>query len=157
MSGEVPKDATVTLDDAVDTIVAVGHHMSHYALIHIKLSEMKPEVIVYDGFHGNVLKWRVHVQYILSKCGKNPSPYMTNMRSNTTNDFGGTDLIQTDSYNCGPIACMVLWQLFLPQEVDVQAVVTTFRGKIVGKMRELLQEAVDCGHLLVCGREPRRG
>ena len=98
-------------------------------------------------------EWQKHVSFILRRCGIDPEMYLSVMRHHRKGDYGGMKLLQADGYNCGPIACMVLWHTFLPNEVNTKLNVSMFRSKVVPKMKTLLKEAKESGHLLVRVRE----
>ena len=61
------------------------------------------------------------------------------MHNNT--DLDGVNVSQNDSYNCGPIACMILWYFFIPHEVDLTVDVEEYHLKIILKLKKILRDA----------------
>ena len=75
------------------------------------------------------------------------------MRQHAVSDYGGKEIIQSDSWNCGPIACVVMWRTFIPDEVDVSTNVEMFRSLVVTKMKALIEESKKAKKLLVSSKE----
>ena len=146
--------ALVKLSTDCEKIVAVAHGHSHYVLIHIDIHSRRKSAVIFDGIGSIPLKdWQKHLSFILRRCGIDPDAYINAIRRHNSRDYGGMKLKQVDGFNCGPIACMVLWHTFIPSEVDTTLDVSQFRSKIVPKMKALLEEAKKSGALLVRLRE----
>ena len=129
------------LNSEVKQIVSTGFQSSHFVVIHLILDTKA--VIIYDGLSPvNVHRWDNHVKYVLTKCGLHShyDEFRCNMRFQSENDLGGYYLNQPDVVNCGPIACMVFWYIFCPNEVDLTVSITEYRSIIVMKVRELIDD-----------------
>jgi len=124
------------LPSSVRAIIAVAHASSHYAVLHLRLDAEK--AIVHDGLHMSVGRWKPHVTYMLARFGISVDKW--EILARTTGDYlDGLQVVQRDGFNCGPIACMVLWKLFQPQNVNLLNVPQSdYRRLVVTELRRLL-------------------
>jgi len=55
-------------------------------------------------------------------------------------DSDGLKIVQRDGYNCGPIACMVLWKIFKPAMIDLKKIQQSqYRLLVVYELKRLLK------------------
>ena len=115
MDSTLPKEQLTYVEDDVtilnetQSVVSCMYEGSHFATMKVGL--LKKEVVIFDGLVGNakdvITKWSMHVKYVLKRCGLSTCKYIESIRLCNATDFGGQLLKQNDSYNCGPIACVV--------------------------------------------------
>jgi len=110
------------LPNTVKSILTVATKNKHFVVLQIKLHPHFTTV-VYDGRSSNdqdLPQWSDHQDYVLSRCGiaKDAPNRQWVMRHHLPHlDLGNRIVIrQKDDYNCGPIACKVLWELLTPSE-----------------------------------------
>ena len=75
------------------------------------------------------------------------------MKAYNKNDLNGWFISQTDGYNCGPIACMIMWYMFTHDEVDLTIPVEQYRCKVVEKIKNILNEVKEKKELMVMAKE----
>ena len=147
-TSEAPK-ATVKLPKNCEKIVFFAHRLSHFVLIAIDITQDKlSSVVIYDALHKTEEKskeepWMDHVRFIAEKCRIKITAGGYSVGYHSKGEHGGPQWTQNDAYNCGPIACMYLWHIFIPMEVDVGFPISELRTKIITKMKELLLRAKD--------------
>ena len=120
------------LPESVESIVTLGLKNRHFVVLQMKL---KPHytIVVYDGKSSgsninpeDVRQWEDHCEYVLwrygltnKQCGVNwYMRYYDKFRDSKRGVDSKLDIQQDDNYNCGPIACRVLWELLCPGEFD---------------------------------------
>jgi len=133
---------TRKLPKSVATIVTVAMRQSHFVVLKIKL-EPDCTTVVYDGRATRktqgLEQWKEIEEYVLSRYGirkETLSKKWVMRYHNNAADFKRLIKInQEDDYNCGPIACRVLWELLAPGEMDAKyytrGVVGSVRGASV--------------------------
>ena len=116
---------TAELPSTVRSIVTVALKECHIVVMQLKLH---PDctTVVYDGMskhaEHDLVKWERHEEYImarygLKKTGTGPKWIMRHYKA--SRDFGRRlDIQQKNSFDCGPIACRVIWELFQPGQFD---------------------------------------
>ena len=62
------------------------------------------------------------------------------MKAYNKNDLNGWFISQTDGYNSGPIACMIMWYMFTHDEIDLTIPVEQYCCKVVEKLKKMLNE-----------------
>ena len=75
------------------------------------------------------------------------------MKAYHKNDLNGWFISQTDGYNCGPIACMIMWYMFTHGEVDLTIPVEQYRCKVVEKLKKMLNEVKEKKEPMVMGKQ----
>ena len=138
------KEKILEADGHLKTVVAVVLSEGHYAVMSFCLESKS--ICIYDGLHKNTDKtWGSHRKDIVTRMGfgddlvNNSTWKMTLIHS--IGDTG-VQLKQHDSFNCGPIACMVLWYLFVPDEASIiwkSMEIGDFRSQIVKKMLAIIE------------------
>jgi hypothetical protein len=96
---------------------------------------------VYDGLNINLNSWGNHIDYILKQVGEGRKDWKV---GNVT-IFHSRCIIQTDGWNCGPIACMVMWGLFNPSTTfqdkwNTSNSVASFRKTVVQETKKCLDD-----------------
>jgi len=119
------RSKVVKLPPSVTSIVTVAMEGRHFAVMQLKLY---PDctTIVYDGMSKHaeheLLKWEQHEEYVMARYGidRNRSGRKWIIRHyKAGSDFRRRlDITQRNVYDCGPIACRVLWELFCPGQFD---------------------------------------
>jgi len=124
------------IPDGVTRVVGVMHDADHYAVLEIDLTSK--QLIVYDGLNRDLIQWMDHIDCALKRCMRIPldAAYVANgdepvlIKSgrreqvkiqgySLSYDYSqqwrlvrGEFLKQVDSYNCGPIACVKILEMF---------------------------------------------
>ena len=75
------------------------------------------------------------------------------MKAYNENDLNGQFISQTDGYNCGPIACMIMWYMFTHDEVDLRISFEQYCIKVVQKLKKMLNEVKEKKELMVMAKE----
>ena len=75
------------------------------------------------------------------------------METYTDNNLNGQFITQTDGYNYGPIACIIMWYMFTHDEVDLTIPVEQYRCKVVEKLKKMLNEVKEKKELMVMAKE----
>lgn len=127
----------VNLPPSVKSIVSVAHAASHYALLHLKIDLQ--ELIIYDGLGMPCGKWKPHMAYMLARFGISSDKWQIR-EAKSGDDSDGLKIVQRDGYNCGPIACMVLWKIFKPAMIDLKKIQQSqYRLLVVYELKRLLK------------------
>jgi hypothetical protein len=114
------------LPKSVETIITVATRNRHFVVLEMKLHPNNTTV-VYDGYSAtrdNVDQWLRHEEHLLARCGinrKEATPkWITRKYDKGGRElkYGSVKFDQADDYNCGPIACRLVWELLSPQEAD---------------------------------------
>jgi len=105
------------LPPGVEKILTVATRGNHFVVLLIKLY---PDctTVVFDEMATNqsdLRKWEDHQNYVLSRYGiskdMNDRKWLIRRHNPMHDSATRNDITQTDSYNCGPIACRGLWEL----------------------------------------------
>ena len=135
----IPTNAkAVPLSREVNDIVAVAFDKEHFAVL--RFSRSTKFAHVYDGLRRPIKSWHAHVLHILQLYGIPKEGWQ--MTCNRELDrIDGVNIRQNDSNSCGPIACMVMWKLFFPHDVNLQEIPQDqYRELSIEKLRQLLQK-----------------
>lgn len=114
------------LNEDTDKIVSVLHAKQHYSVL-VGDTRMKT-ISIYDGLYYDLDTWQMHVVNVL-KCSKLVDRLATAEFVQEPNDIRSFDIIvkigneewrirsgysqkQVDSFNCGPIACFKIMEIF---------------------------------------------
>lgn len=64
--------------------------------------------------------------------------------ANYDTDLDGVVIVQKDSHNCGPIACMTLWKIFRPTENEIAKLgIVEYRNVAMAEFKRLLEKYMD--------------
>ena len=121
------------------TVVTIAHGNEHFVILSFDLQTKT--VSVYDGLGYELNTWDDQCSFIFSKIGVREGKKWTTKR---VQNLSGRKVIQNDGYNCGPIACMVLWGIINPsKEFDDLwgRGVATFRNTVTEKMKLLINQS----------------
>ena len=113
------------LPKSVQTIITVATRDRHFVVLELQLHP-RNTTVVYDGYSAtrdDLDKWRRHEEHLLARCGiymKEATPKWITRKYDFRRDLKINRLRfdQSDDYNCGPIACRVVWELLSPREAD---------------------------------------
>ena len=143
VTSDTPNAVVTSMDvtpceDNVTHLVTVSYKSGHFAVLLFDVRNH--EVTVYDGLNGSIKKWNKHVTFVLQKyglatCGDEPQEVYTQDAYSELLEigFGYEDnevdnrpwamvkdpvLKQHDGYNCGPIACLKVMEIYgmIPQD-----------------------------------------
>lgn len=133
------------LPDGVTRVVAIMHDADHYAVLEITVPTKR--IVIYDGLSRDLIGWIDHVVSAMKRCmlvtldaechsvGDDPTlvPLRHRQRKNAIQGYSltfGSDnwrfekgefVKQVDSFNCGPIACTKILEMFkLVTEYEVK-------------------------------------
>ena len=106
----IGKDDIVNLSSTIKDIICVAYANMHYAVVRYNIdSEM---ITIYDGLAGSATynsdKWMTHVFFLQRKFRINGNKLQIKLDTITVSSVM---LKQVDGFNCGLIACMVVWKL----------------------------------------------
>ncbi|KAG7341806.1 integrase core domain containing protein [Nitzschia inconspicua] len=119
--------------DEERTVLSVLHGAMHYVVLELDILERT--VWICDGRKYPLLTWANHITNILKRTalldlnvepdyGTKSDPCSQSfLKVNGEQEWtikSDTLVLQPDVVNCGPIACMKLWTMFQPGEVDVR-------------------------------------
>jgi len=127
------------LKRSVRTVVSIAFQMNHYCILEFILKDKT--VRVYDGLNYPIDTWKDHINQICRRIEM--STTISTWPVLPIYSIGGQQMTQSDNYNCGPIACMVLWTLFNPPlniSYFWQLDVTNYRSTVIDKMKQLLTQ-----------------
>lgn len=138
VSNESGRIKTSPLPPSVKTIVSVIFNNDHFAVMRVCLDEER--AYFYDGLNWKLSNWASHMKHILNRYGITKKTFKAKL--GTGNDgMDGIKIKQQDGSNCGPIACMVLWKLFKPNEVHLHRIQpTNFRILVINELRRLTEK-----------------
>ena len=131
--------ATVMKSKEVKTVVTIAHGKNHFVILSFDLQTKI--VSVYDGLGYELNTWDDHYSFIFSKIGEREGKKWKKMYAKS---LRGRKVMQNDGWNCGPIACMVLWGIINPsKEYDDlwDRGVHTFRNTVTEKMKVLINQS----------------
>ncbi|KAG7354796.1 hypothetical protein IV203_004152 [Nitzschia inconspicua] len=139
--------------DEERTVLSVLHGAMHYVVLELDILERT--VWICDGRKYPLLTWANHITNILKRTalldlnvepdyGTKSDPCSQSfLKVNGEQEWtikSDTLVLQPDVVNCGPIACMKLWTMFQPGEVDVRKLdVKDYRELVVSKFHQLLE------------------
>jgi hypothetical protein len=164
---EIHMTACTPIDDGVDKIVGIIHKSSHYAVMEI---ETKNRVArIYDGLGvAPLLNWSQHIINALEMCqlvrrsatqsitGDPPVlGHHPRTRNKSTEVVGysitldnqewrlerGSFVAQTDGYNCGPIACLKILEMYSlvsVQQVELADSINSMRKLVIDNWKRML-------------------
>ena len=126
------------LPPSVNTIVSVTYNNSHFAIMRLNLDNK--HAYFYDGLSRSIADWKPHMNHILNQYGYRTQDW-TMLPGPKKNELDGITIKQEDQSNCGPIACMILWKMFKPDELDLRQIPTTYyRAIAIMELQRLLEE-----------------
>ena len=131
------KRKAVVLPSRIKTIVSVLFKNAHFAVMRLCID--KKQGYFYDGLNRPIDNWQKQAEYILDHYGIFDKEW--NFRMGQGNDdLQDITIVQRDMVNCGPIACMVIWKLFKPMEVDLSAIETIeYRRIVLDELQRLIR------------------
>ncbi|KAG7343991.1 hypothetical protein IV203_021999 [Nitzschia inconspicua] len=154
---KVDEDMTIQLPKRVHTLVSVLHSNEHYAVLQINVRDKN--VFICDGRMYSLETWTNHITNVLKRTrllelGVEPHygtkyDYHKEMFLKVNGRIEWKIkcdplVLQDDLVNCGPIACLKLWSIFSPGEIDVENLeVKEYREKVVNKCNELVEKLKD--------------
>ncbi|KAG7364771.1 hypothetical protein IV203_037973 [Nitzschia inconspicua] len=153
-SKNLEERATASLPGHVKTVISVVHGRGHFVVLEVNVE--KRVIEVWDGKDYNVTTWTETISYLLRKIrllnfdckptfkdGRDKRVQLS-MWVRGIKEWTVTRtrmLKQDDDYNCGPIACLRVWETLVPGDVDVgQLSPNDYRGVIVRKFDQLFGE-----------------
>ena len=125
IGNQMRNGAAGILPEKIKKIVTVAYKNSHFVVLEMRLKDWM--TVVYDGWStdpDDLRQWVEHEEYVLSRyagISKKDSGRKWNTRYyKSTEDFYPQmiSIKQEDDYNCGPIACRVLWEVLAKGEID---------------------------------------
>ncbi|KAG7340014.1 hypothetical protein IV203_006417 [Nitzschia inconspicua] len=135
-------------------VVSVLHGSDHYVVLELNATDRT--IWICDGKHYDLLTWTCHITNILKRTGmigldvtpeygaKSDYAAQLYVKVDGKHEWSvkSTALVsQIDDHNCGPIACLKLWTLFQPGEVDAPKLdVKDYRAAVVSKCNQLLKK-----------------
>jgi hypothetical protein len=133
------KDDVITVSHTHNTIVGVFHSGCHYAIAEVDHCNLRT-ITIFDGLFYDLSEWQKNVIQLLKKCnlidfetgrielvpdpkskliipGYRRGKDVANGYTRIINGvkwrlIRGTFIVQTDGFNCGPIACLKVMELF---------------------------------------------
>ena len=119
----------------ITTVVGILHDKNHYAVLEINIIEKR--INIYDGLYRDMDGWFMHVFAALKRCNLcprtvNPNPvadeqvlvkrgrlpkmsiegYTFDIGNDSWKYVRGNFIRQVDGFNCGPIACVKILEIF---------------------------------------------
>ncbi|KAG7372159.1 hypothetical protein IV203_018302 [Nitzschia inconspicua] len=167
----VTEGLTENLGAKVKTVLSVVHSNDHYAVMEIHIDSRT--ICICDGMSRSLHGWQQHVLHVLKRTrmiaidckptfvdgfgttfvepGKSADTVHLMINNSRELTIKKTIFVrQKDGWNCGPIACMKLWTMFAPGEVDVcslhpqeykRVVVAKFNALVRTLMKEITWSA----------------
>jgi hypothetical protein len=125
------------LPPSVNTIVSVIYNMSHFAIMRLSLENK--HAYFYDGLSRSIEGWKLHMNHILNQYGYRNQDWKM-IPGPTKNELDGITIKQEDQSSCGPIACMILWKLFKPDNLDLRQIpMINYREIVITELQRLLE------------------
>jgi hypothetical protein len=157
-----------SVPQGVTKVVAVTHDRNHYGVLEIDIP--KKRVVIYDGLYRDLDRWMDYVFSALKRCmlcdiqilhlyvadepklmtiGRLRQPKMS--IEGYTLTIGNTDewrferghfIKQLDSFNCGPIACMKILEMFhltTDYEVNLAYRTNSIRCVVAAEWKKFIQ------------------
>ena len=177
---QLEEDQCKPLPSHVKRVVAVMHHRDHYGVMEINIKDNT--VTIYDGLSHPLMNWFDHIVNGMKRCyliplavthrvsgqsfGSEPARtrhtpsaegYEVQFDNETWRLRRGSFVQQVDGFNCGPIACMKVLELFsLVDERDVRSAYSSHRIRqvVMQHWQRFLQTCSD--DLPVRVRNPQR-
>jgi hypothetical protein len=141
VDGTLPTVSTTRKKSVVDklpqhirTIISVVYTNKHFAVMRLCLNEEK--AYFYDGLFWHITHWDDHMKHVLKRYGIVGT--FTKVVGNSEHGLNGIKVKQDDQSNCGPIACMVLWQLFHPETCYPFMDPSKYRKETLAELRRLI-------------------
>ena len=108
---QISQHDIIDLPNIINDIICVGYANLHYAVI--RYNKKHEMITIYDGLASNDCaynsnQWMGHAHYLQRKF--TIGGMQLNISPNAVT-VSNVMLKQVDGYNCGPIACMVVWKL----------------------------------------------
>lgn len=136
---EVPAKTT-NIHQNIEKVISFAWKNHHYATIVYDLTE--DTIDVFDGLandkpsHARSI-WSSHITYIHSRCNNQSHTQLSNAKIRFPTTIGGLEFKQSDPFNCGPIACYVMWY-FMNSLEAAQSVDTLSDGSVRNAIIEKL-------------------
>ena len=144
------KSKSLELPKSVKHLVSILHRVNHFAVIRLDIQDQC--AFIYDGRPNSTSIWSDHFNYILNRYGFDEKEWT--LKRGQSSDLGGLPVVQSDTYNCGPIACIILWRILKPQMSTLQYLdQSVYRKVVVDQMLLLIQRHQSC--LVVYKRKKR--
>jgi len=142
----------VPLPPSVQGIISVAYSKSHFVIMKLCLDTKK--AYFYDGLSRSIDDWKPHMIHLLNQYGYQNQDWQM-LPGPENNELDGITIKQEDQNNCGPIACIILWKLFKPNDLDLRLLPRRrFREAVIKELRRLL-EAHD-SYLVLFKRKRRK-
>lgn len=137
------------IPDEIKNVISFAWKNHHYATIVYDLTN--GELKVYDGLsnknpaHGCKI-WKNHIDYVIQRCHGQTILQAPNINITFPTTIGGLEFLQEDSFNCGPIACYVIW--YYLNNLEAAQCIDTFsdgsvRHVVINKLYEWLLSKQD--------------
>lgn len=151
----VPEECK-TIQHGTTKVVSILHASMHYAVMVMNLEEHKLEI--FDGLGHPLNKWIDHAINVLKRCSlvgleekcrfkratQNPITYVLKSKSAKWKLVVGPPFYrQLDGFNCGPIACLKVMEVFGSLRTDATKVLSSDLRKLVMDEYEFLIDMVD--------------
>ena len=101
-------DEIIDLSSQVTSVLGVVFESSHYVVVEYSISSKR--FLIYDGLQYKLHTWTKHCSNIQARCRHPKQP---------PNLIAGITMRQPDSHNCGPLACLKIFQLFVAGTIHV--------------------------------------
>ena len=130
------RSTTTSLPELVQTLVSVVFEDSHFAIMRLCLAERKG--YIYDGLSMPHEKWSRQMEYVLRRYGIRHQEW-TLCPGKGKDGMDDITIKQNDQSNCGPIACMVLWKLFKPDQMNLRSLPSSkYRQRAIDELCQLI-------------------
>jgi len=183
-SQKLLKSDVVTLPRAHNTIVGVFHSSSHYAIAEVDHCQLRT-ITIFHGLFYDLSEWHNNVIQLLKKCNlmdldtlcyeivKDPKSKLIIPGHRRGKDvvngstifingvkwrlIRGTFVVQSDGFNCGPIACLKVMQLF--SRIDTATAVNCYgkasiRNLVFEEWEKMVRISDKYGSLTVIDTRP---
>ncbi|KAG7361678.1 hypothetical protein IV203_036779 [Nitzschia inconspicua] len=148
---------TVSLPESVRRVLSVIYAGSHFAVLEVMV--VPKCIVVWEGKNYDIRSWHQHITFVLKQLqliefhSDLLHVSQSDLERNSTLRVEGEQewqirreaaMEQSDSYNCGPIACMKLWEAFYPDDKEPKTVSSgNCRDSILRKFEELYARMKD--------------
>ncbi len=144
----VEESARRQLTHTTQRVVSVFHGKQHYVVAEIDLSEKACTIT--DGLRYGLKTWTKHIENVLKRCSLislddnlwfRNGALEVNQYERWTIRYEEKFVTQTDSYNCGPLACMKLCELFLDSSIlDDDLDYANYRAWVTSQFKMLVDK-----------------